>query len=419
MASDEESAAFSGGQTKLRTKTANTSMAPPSTNVSSPARARSRKRAAIVVDDSIEDLGLHSNGYAKDNFVVSDNDALESSDEDGFEPQPKRTPATRVSRQRKVVPDIGPPISNDARLNGARLSGVHLDVVQAFVQEAKQLEESIRNKKGLRRAQFTERDLREMAIRWTTTLPEMRLIPAINVDAVEASGELFLPLIKRFADRYREIMDETGGAVVETPPRSGQSNVVEISSDDGGDEVEDFEDEFGDLDAEAAFAEAYEVDEEYDHEYFDPAASYFFDTEGAGPSASTKRGGATSKSASAASGMPSHVQSWHDELDRLSQNKGKAKGASGSDATAGRGRGGGRGGGRSRFGGGRRGSSTYSRRGGGVAKKSGATGSRRSSGGASGTASRGGGSMARGRGGGAKSAARGGGAGAGIALMPF
>lgn len=172
--------------------------------------------AMLDDDESDEDYSRFSNGYAKDGFVVPDED----DDDDDFETMPSR------SRGRTQSKSLGPPISHDARMNAAEISDIHDDIVHNFLQEAKEMEEKIRNSKNLRIAIFTEQQLREMAIGWTVTLDKMRSIPGINSDKVDRYGKPFLPLIVRYHERYMDIMG--GSAQV-----SGSQNVVDlVSSDD-------------------------------------------------------------------------------------------------------------------------------------------------------------------------------------------
>ncbi|KAF3803441.1 ATP-dependent DNA helicase hus2/rqh1 [Colletotrichum gloeosporioides] len=211
---------------------------PPSTNVSSPAQARIQnkkkgKSMATIFDTDEEeemllqqmeeqDLSLHSNGYAKDGFVMSDDE------DDAFEPLPKSRNRSHASR------DVGPRIEADGRLGD--LDELHQDVVHNFVQEAKKLEEQLRNAQSLRKPLFSERSFQEMAIRWTTTLPQMRKIPGIEIEKVDKFGTKFIPMVKRCRDNYNSMI----GAM-----DAGDQYIVDlISSDEDMDEdMEDDDDE--------------------------------------------------------------------------------------------------------------------------------------------------------------------------------
>ncbi|OBR15452.1 RecQ family ATP-dependent DNA helicase [Colletotrichum higginsianum IMI 349063] len=218
---------------------------PPSTNVSSPAQARTTlnarkkgKALAVIVDSDEEDemvrheaedqdLSTHSNGYAKDGFVMSDNDS-----DDGFEPLPKSRKRGNTSR------DIGPRIEGDGRLVG--LDELHQDVVHNFVEEAKQLEESLRNAQGLRKPLFSEKSFQEMAIRWTTTLPQMCQIVGIEPEKVDKFGNKFIPLIKRFQSNYRAMIGTEDG---DEDMSAGEQDIVDLISSDENEDDEEGEEE--------------------------------------------------------------------------------------------------------------------------------------------------------------------------------
>jgi bloom syndrome protein len=209
--------------------------APQSTHFTSPARepSRSRKGKALVVDEEDDEddedetnLELDSRGYARDNFIVSDD---EGDEDDGFEP----LPANRATRGRSN--NLGPPIQQDVALED--LPEIHQDIVHSFVEHAKKKEEGMRNRHGWRKPLFTEQHFREMAIRWTITLAKMTAIPGIDKEKVRACGNEFLPLIQRFYQQYQEMMGDS------LPPAGGgnDADVVDLISSDG--EFEDFDEE--------------------------------------------------------------------------------------------------------------------------------------------------------------------------------
>ena len=99
---------------------------PLSTNVSSPIQAASRRRIA----QNKSDMNPHSNGYSRDDFVVSDDE-----ESDGFEPV-RKAGKPRITRKRQ----LGPPITTDQKLE--KLNSIHRLVVDDFVGQAK--EESAR-----------------------------------------------------------------------------------------------------------------------------------------------------------------------------------------------------------------------------------------------------------------------------------
>ncbi|TDZ73254.1 ATP-dependent DNA helicase hus2/rqh1 [Colletotrichum trifolii] len=347
---------------------------PPSTNVSSPAQARiqnKRRKGKLLAtlfdtdeDEEMlqqgaeaQDLSIHANGYAKDGFVMSDDDL-----DDGFEPLPRTLGRDNSSR------DVGPRIQGDSRLGD--LDELHQDIVHSFVREAKQLEENIRNAQSLRKPLFSEKIFREMAIRWTTTLPQMRLIPVIDLEKVDKFGTKFTPLVKRYQQSYKEMLS----MVDEDDDMGANQDVVDLisSDDDRDEEMEDDEDEA------------------------EESSKYF----GGGPPP-----------------LAPAVQEWNARMRELETT---APAARSSPSTATRGRGGGRGGKKSGFRRGSAGGSSFKR--GGVTKRKSTGGtSRRSSGGgasASGSGSKNPSAANYFSRGGKRGGGRGGGSAGGIGLMP-
>ncbi|KAI5861716.1 hypothetical protein GGS23DRAFT_611322 [Durotheca rogersii] len=201
----------------------------PSTNVSSPVlrKQRTGKGKAVATsdgEDSDDAQARHPSGYAHDGFVVAD----EESDDD-FETMPARR-----SKSRSEPKPIGPPISRDVRMKDAELSGLHDDVVCSFLEEAKDAEEELRNSKNLRQPIFSEQQLREMAIRWTVSLEQMRQIPGINTDKVDRYGSALLPLVRSYRAHYQEMTDAA------SPRRAGEASgsrdTVDLVSTDDDDE---------------------------------------------------------------------------------------------------------------------------------------------------------------------------------------
>ncbi|KAI0008887.1 hypothetical protein F4779DRAFT_584902 [Xylariaceae sp. FL0662B] len=218
---------------------------PPSTNVSSPVREKRRQKKGKAVassdhEESEDDYSKHSNGYARDGFVVADDD--ESDDDFETMPPPR-------SRRRPPQKHVGPPISHDVRMRSAQLSEIHDDIVHSFFVAAKDLEEKLRNSRNLTQPIFSELQLREMAINWTVSLDEMRSIPGINSDKVERFGKAFLPLIQQYHREYLAIMggDTSPESTIAGP--SGSRNVVDLVTDD---EMEDIDDERDDDDGEVS-----------------------------------------------------------------------------------------------------------------------------------------------------------------------
>ena len=103
---------------------------PASTNISSPVQAASKRRVKQI--KASPDFELHRNGYARDDFVVDDEqDSHETDDEsDGFESLSER----RVSRSTRHR-SLGPPITINEKLD--RLPEIHRMVVEDFVNNAR------------------------------------------------------------------------------------------------------------------------------------------------------------------------------------------------------------------------------------------------------------------------------------------
>lgn len=223
-----------------------------STYVSSPAE---RRRGRRVVESNDEDLGMTINGYANDGFVVDDYVEDGEEEEDAFEPLPRHRPAKPPSKgvlkaaSKAHSRKLGPPIPTDTRIED--LPELHQDMVYNFVQEAQRLEEQIRNKKELRRPLFTERDFREMAINWTTSLDEMSCIPGIDPDKAKEHGPKMLVILRRFHTMYKEMMNP--GAEASTSNQ--EQEIVDLISSDA--EMDDDDDD---------------EDGAQDSHYFDPGA---------------------------------------------------------------------------------------------------------------------------------------------------
>ncbi|KAK4177437.1 putative ATP-dependent DNA helicase [Triangularia setosa] len=236
--------------------------APPSTNVSSPVNAPARKRLGVPLsrefiddeadEDSADGFGSgdededdedthhgprHVNGYARDDFVVSDRD-----EEEDFEPAPARRPRPSSQRQQTL---------NELRpFDFSQLHEVHQFVMDQFLFEAKQLEIRIRSQENLTRPLFTDQQYREMIARWTTTPAKMYTIRGVTTDKVDQWGSRFVPLIQRMHQQYEEMMADqdprkhqySGAATIATKAsmRSKNPVVVSLLSDD--------EEDFGDFD---------------------------------------------------------------------------------------------------------------------------------------------------------------------------
>lgn len=192
-----------------------------STYVSSPIDRRKRTSRVWDSDDE-EETTRTAHGYANDGFVISDDemDEEEEEEDEGFEPLPTHRPAKPAARK------LGPPISCDTRLQD--LPEIHQDVVNYFVAEARQAEEHIRNRKEIRKPLFTDRDFREMAINWTTSLDMMMRIPGIDPDKVREHGPKILTILRRHRQQYQEMMGS--GDDVDLPGDQEDNEVVDLIS---------------------------------------------------------------------------------------------------------------------------------------------------------------------------------------------
>ncbi|KPM38976.1 ATP-dependent DNA helicase hus2/rqh1 [Neonectria ditissima] len=278
----------------------------PSTYVSSPVGRRRKK--SRVVDSDDEGSGLTTYVYPSNRFVPPDNE-MDDDDEEAFDELPTHRPAKPPSKK------TGPPIPTDTRLQD--LPEIHQDIVQAFVQEAKKLEEHIRNRKELRKPLFTERDFQEMAINWTISLDRMKRIPGIEPDKVKEHGPKIVAILRRHHNMYQEMMGTNHGG------GHGQEIVDLISSE-------------------------IEMDEDLDDDEAGQDSHYFHN-----------------------SGTQPDVRAWHDKLQGLTSQQSQSKPKSSSSRGGGR-KFSGKGGGRSKRTSG--GGVTKRRGGGGGRKASGSSG---------------------------------------------
>lgn len=155
-------------------------------------------------------------------------------------------PICRAARRAREP--VGPPISHDTYMEDADLSEIQKDIAQNFAEAAGKLQEDLLNKKGLRQRWFSQKDFREMAIKWTDTLDKMQSIPGIDSEKVDRYGSKFLPLIKDFHKQYQEMMgtpiSATAGAAA---VGSSSHDVVDLVSSDGDEEMEDDDDDDDDI----------------------------------------------------------------------------------------------------------------------------------------------------------------------------
>lgn len=284
--------------------------------VSSPVRARSKRRktpsaARVPADRYLDDepdsrAALHANGYGKDDFVVSD------VEDHAFEPVPPHRLRPSVSHQQRqrTIHELGPPISKAQQNRPGPLNEIHESVVESFLHQAKELEESLRNENGLRRALFTEQQFRDMAIDWTTSAAKMYAISGVDKEKVDKYGIKFLPLLNYCHRQYREMMGASTSSAAE--PSNVVRDVVDLISSD---EEEVFEGD--DLD----------FDEDDEEEEPLEASRFFHGREnGGGPAVpSTER----------RSAGPSGQSNWFEQFERLSSQQPTTRPTTTNTATAG------------------------------------------------------------------------------------
>ncbi|KAI6783824.1 ATP-dependent helicase-like protein [Emericellopsis cladophorae] len=158
-------------------------------------------------------------------------------EDDAFDPAPaakapKATKATRAKPPKKTSS-----VSVDSNIDD--LGALHQDLIASFVREARDLEEQIRNRLGLRKPLFTERDLREMVARWTVTLDQMKRIPGIDAEKVQQHGAKILPLLKEHHDLFKASEQASGNGEPSTSTRSHGDIVDLISSEAEEDYLEE------------------------------------------------------------------------------------------------------------------------------------------------------------------------------------
>lgn len=209
-------------------------MPPPSTNISSPIRGKRRNQ---FIDDEADetDVAPESSNYAMHSsdigFVVPDGHISydEEEDVDYFEPLRDKRSAGRGTRQ------LGPPIQDDLQMVEHNLPEIHQLLIQEFVDQAKAIDERIRNKSGRKKSLFTERNFRAMCISWTMTLDDLKKIKDIDQEMAAKYGMKFIPLIRQFNERYTEMMDAQAG---ERDMDHNHENVIDLLSDSDASEDE-------------------------------------------------------------------------------------------------------------------------------------------------------------------------------------
>lgn len=212
-----------------------------STYVSSPVVGKRNGKNRVVESDDEGDYDLTANGYAHDNFVVSDDDNDDFDDGEHFAPLPSHRPAkpptaSKRATSRPAAPPLQPILNDEIMSN---LSDLHQDLIDNFVREARSWEEAIRNRKELRRPLFTEQQFREMAVNWTMSLPQMARIPGIDTMKVKDHGTKLLDILRKYYTMYQSVMDATKETASQATLNEAQEIVDLISSDADMDFEED------------------------------------------------------------------------------------------------------------------------------------------------------------------------------------
>lgn len=179
---------------------------PPSTLLTSPitqsqSRYSRKGKERLIEDENTSDNDFHPSTYPQHDAPASD--SVENSEADDYFEQTRGSSRTMRSSRRRNP--IGPPITVDDEMEG--LDPIHQDVVNAFVRDAKMLEETLRNKNNHRKPYFTELEFRRMAIHWTTNITLMSQIPGIDESNVALHGRRFLKLLEERRLHYNEMMD--------------------------------------------------------------------------------------------------------------------------------------------------------------------------------------------------------------------
>jgi bloom syndrome protein len=193
---------------------------PPSTMFTSPLAPSSRRN--------------NTKGKNRMAEISDDDDFLASDEDDAFEPVRDST----IRKGRRALP-LGPPITTDGRMKD--LPDLHRVSVHQFVDDAKKLEEKLRNQNGHSRPYFTENDFREMAIKWTLTLEDMLQIPVISEEKVHRYGARFLSLIDKYHTGYEEMMASNDDG--DRDFDKNHHNVIDLCSDEDDNEYGEEDDD--------------------------------------------------------------------------------------------------------------------------------------------------------------------------------
>jgi bloom syndrome protein len=198
----------------------------PSTNISSPARAPTKRNIRDYAFNESAGNAVVSrqkqpksrSRYEVDNFIVPDNENDEDYD-DGFEPIREANPP-KPKRNRT----LGRPITVDARIAG--LTESQRVILDDFVVAAKEIAKQIQIQRNLRNQPFSDTVLREMGLDLPGDEGELKLIPNVNPEMAERYGSRFLSLVGKVRQMYGN----------HPPPTKNQSSVGRVVQDDDEDE---------------------------------------------------------------------------------------------------------------------------------------------------------------------------------------
>jgi bloom syndrome protein len=174
----------------------------PSTNVSSPVRPRPKQNMQLYMsgdndgDDDKDDEcyaeaphpvgGANRRGNRNDGFTAPD----DSGDDTGFRPIRIAKPLRQAKAKTPTAP-----ITTDERVSN--LTDFQKDVLNDFMEGAKNMVRTIKIKSGIRYAPFSDTVLREMCLDLPDNEEELLAIPGVNPEMVQRFGKIFLRLVKQ------------------------------------------------------------------------------------------------------------------------------------------------------------------------------------------------------------------------------
>jgi len=137
-----------------------------------------------------------------------DMDEGSGSESDAFAPMP----LTRNLQPRQKPPhELGPKISRARPPTHADMQAIHESIIDFFISHAKELDDELRNREGIKHAIFSEREYREMATSWTTSISKMFKIRGIDKTKVEKYGVKFAALVERYHAQFQNTVKANQG----------------------------------------------------------------------------------------------------------------------------------------------------------------------------------------------------------------